>query len=186
MGGDDEREKTDDDKDLELDLMAEQELLRLTRQFRVMEGDKEAYVDEATKALRRQRKILDDLDKERLELDRSLKTARSGRRARLFRTFLIFSTQIEVQQQERRRERGQAGQTGRGAGGFAQRHSSGEEFSRRRGREGLRRGKANFASKASCRGQKQSFHSTATTTAATTTGTRGERTEVGREFEGEA
>jgi len=34
MAGDDQ-EKTDDDKDLELDLMAEQELLRLTRQYRV-------------------------------------------------------------------------------------------------------------------------------------------------------
>ena len=30
-----EQEKPEDDKDLELDLMAEQELLRLTRQFRV-------------------------------------------------------------------------------------------------------------------------------------------------------
>ena len=36
MGGDGD-DKGDDDKDLELDLMAEQELLRLTRQFRVGE-----------------------------------------------------------------------------------------------------------------------------------------------------
>jgi len=41
-----------------------------------MEGDKEAYLDEATKALRRQRKILEDLDKEKMELERSLKNAR--------------------------------------------------------------------------------------------------------------
>ncbi len=34
MAGDDE--KNDEEKDLELDFMAEQELLRLTRQFRVI------------------------------------------------------------------------------------------------------------------------------------------------------
>jgi hypothetical protein len=37
MAGDDQ-EKTEDDKDLELDLMAEQELLRLTRQYRVRDS----------------------------------------------------------------------------------------------------------------------------------------------------
>ena len=35
MGRDDNDEKNEEDKDLELDLMAEQELLRLTRQYRV-------------------------------------------------------------------------------------------------------------------------------------------------------
>lgn len=77
-----EQEKPEDDKDLELDLMAEQELLRLTRQFRVMEGDKEAYLDEATKALRRQRKIIDDLDREKADLERELKTATSRQNSR--------------------------------------------------------------------------------------------------------
>ena len=102
MGGDDP-DKGDDDKDLELDLMAEQELLRLTRQFRVcftclkigcipnfqsnssyqvMDGDKEAYLEEATKALRRQRKILDDLEKEKSELSRMKRTATSKRNSR--------------------------------------------------------------------------------------------------------
>jgi hypothetical protein len=33
-GGGDAREKNEEEKDLELDLMAQQELLRLTRQFR--------------------------------------------------------------------------------------------------------------------------------------------------------
>lgn len=37
-------EKNDEDKDLELDLMAEQELLRLTRQFRVTEVLKKVKV----------------------------------------------------------------------------------------------------------------------------------------------
>ena len=35
MGREDNDEKNEEDKDLELDLMAEQELLRLTRQYRV-------------------------------------------------------------------------------------------------------------------------------------------------------
>ena len=61
MAGDEEEKKADEDKDLELDLMAEAELLRLTRQYRIMEGDKEAYCEEAQKTLRRQRKILTDL-----------------------------------------------------------------------------------------------------------------------------
>ena len=41
MAGDDAPEKNEEEKDSELDLLAEQELVRLTRQFRVMEGDKE-------------------------------------------------------------------------------------------------------------------------------------------------
>ena len=61
MAGEEEDKKADEDKDLELDLMAEAELLRLTRQYRIMEGDKEAYCEEAQKVLRRQRKILTDL-----------------------------------------------------------------------------------------------------------------------------
>ena len=75
-------DKNEEDKDLELDLMAEQELLRLTRQFRVMEGDKEAYVEEATKALRRQRKLIDDLDREKAEVVRSMKMSQSKKNAR--------------------------------------------------------------------------------------------------------
>lgn len=35
MAREDNDEKNEEDKDLELDLMAEQELLRLTRQYRV-------------------------------------------------------------------------------------------------------------------------------------------------------
>jgi hypothetical protein len=43
----------------------------------VMEGDKEAYLEEATKALKRQRKTIEDLDKEKRDLNRSLKNTRS-------------------------------------------------------------------------------------------------------------
>lgn len=43
----------------------------------MLEGDKEAYVEEASKALRRQRKISDDLKKEKRELLSLLSTTRS-------------------------------------------------------------------------------------------------------------
>ncbi len=56
--------------------------LHFSRQFRVMEGDKEAYLDEATKALRRQRKIIEDLDREKSDLERSLRTAKSRQNSR--------------------------------------------------------------------------------------------------------
>ena len=83
MAGDEEEKKAEDDKDLELDLMAEAELLRLTRQYRIMEGDKEAYSDEAQKILRRQRKTLSDLDRERKEVTRMLRISRSARNNKL-------------------------------------------------------------------------------------------------------
>ncbi|CAB4061738.1 unnamed protein product [Lepeophtheirus salmonis] len=73
----DEGEKNEDEKDVELDLMAEQEYLRLTRQFRVMEGDKEAYEEEANKALRRQRKIITDFEKEKNDRARVLNIIKS-------------------------------------------------------------------------------------------------------------
>ena len=47
-----------------------------------MEGDKEAYLEEATKALRRQRKTIEDLEKEKKELSRSLKMSRSRKNNR--------------------------------------------------------------------------------------------------------
>ena len=107
MAGDEEEKKADEDKDLELDLMAEAELLRLTRQYRIMEGDKEAYCEEAQKVLRRQRKILADLgeryfcltilnrmsqkpkhyhfylERERKETTRMLKISRSSRNRKM-------------------------------------------------------------------------------------------------------
>ncbi len=47
-----------------------------------MDSDKEAYLDEATKALRRQRKLIQDLEKEKQELNRQVRTARSKRNSR--------------------------------------------------------------------------------------------------------
>ncbi|XP_023338844.1 coiled-coil domain-containing protein 63 [Eurytemora carolleeae] len=81
MTVDEEEKKNDEEKDLELDLMAEAELLRLTRQ--IMEGDKEAYKDEAQKILRRQRKTLNDLEKEKQEVSRLLRMSKSARNNRM-------------------------------------------------------------------------------------------------------
>ena len=50
--------------------------------MKVMEGDKEAYLEEATKALKRQRKTIEDLEKEKNDLSRSLKSARSRKNNR--------------------------------------------------------------------------------------------------------
>ena len=47
-----------------------------------MEGDKEAYLEEASKALRRQRKINEDLEKEKVDLLRLLKTSKSKANSR--------------------------------------------------------------------------------------------------------
>lgn len=41
-----------------------------------MEGDKEAYLEEVSKALRRQRKTLSDLDVEKQHLEQTLKVSR--------------------------------------------------------------------------------------------------------------
>lgn len=72
-----ENEKNEEEKDSELDLLAEQELIRLTRQFRVMEGDKEAYLEEANKALKRQRKNIEELASEKTDLSRKLRQTKS-------------------------------------------------------------------------------------------------------------
>ena len=76
-----ETEKKDKDeyveKDSELDLLAEQELQRLARQFRVMEGDKEAYIDEVTKALKRQRKLIHELKAIKAHVARQLRVQKS-------------------------------------------------------------------------------------------------------------
>ena len=42
-----------------------------------MEGDKEAYLEEASKALKRQRKILDELQAEKYGINRQLRVTKS-------------------------------------------------------------------------------------------------------------
>lgn len=44
-------------EDLDVDVMAEVELSRLQRQYRIMEGDRAAYVEETNIKLAKQRKV---------------------------------------------------------------------------------------------------------------------------------
>ena len=130
MAGD-EGEKAEEEKDTELDQIAEQELLRLMRQFRVsfhnnehqsvilifsswisklliiycnisdikvLEGDKEAYLEEATKALRRQRKVIFDLENQKLQLARSLGVCRSKENTRKDSTNANFIANLAEEQ----------------------------------------------------------------------------------------
>ena len=44
MAGEDEEKKNEEEKDMELDLMAEAELLRLTRQFRYTQSSQKEFI----------------------------------------------------------------------------------------------------------------------------------------------
>ncbi|RZC40821.1 hypothetical protein BDFB_010269 [Asbolus verrucosus] len=60
---------------LDMELMAEAELARLQRQHRIMEGDRKAFLDEITNKLKKQRKIILGLKRERDELMADIKVA---------------------------------------------------------------------------------------------------------------
>ncbi|XP_034237156.1 coiled-coil domain-containing protein 63 isoform X2 [Thrips palmi] len=65
--------------DLEVDAIAEQELSRLQRHYRIMEGDREAFSEEAKFFLNKQRKVIESLLFERNELITNLNVAASKR-----------------------------------------------------------------------------------------------------------
>ncbi|XP_018326618.1 coiled-coil domain-containing protein 63 [Agrilus planipennis] len=65
-----------DDKE-EMVLMAQNELSRLNRQYRIMEGDKTAFSEEAHVKLAKQRKVIKTLEKEQQNLLINLKVANS-------------------------------------------------------------------------------------------------------------
>ncbi|KAJ1524047.1 hypothetical protein ONE63_010587 [Megalurothrips usitatus] len=65
--------------DLEVDAIAEQELSRLQRHYRIMEGDRESFSEEAKFFLNKQRKVIDTLLSERNELITNLNVAASKR-----------------------------------------------------------------------------------------------------------
>lgn len=52
-------------EDLDVDVMAEVELARLQRQYRIMEGDREAYMEETNVKLARQQKVSISTQRER-------------------------------------------------------------------------------------------------------------------------
>ena len=63
--------------ELELEAMAEAELVRLKRQYRIMENDRIAYAGEAGNHLRSQRNIIDKLEHEKAELVLAIKAIKS-------------------------------------------------------------------------------------------------------------
>ncbi|XP_015593598.1 coiled-coil domain-containing protein 63 [Cephus cinctus] len=63
--------------ELELEMMAEAELSRLKRQYRIMENDRMAYAEDSRLQLRNQQNMIDRLEKEKAELVIAIKTAKS-------------------------------------------------------------------------------------------------------------
>lgn len=63
--------------ELELETMAEVELSRLKRQYRIMENDRAACAEDARLQLRNQQDAIDRLEYEKAELVLAIKTARS-------------------------------------------------------------------------------------------------------------
>ncbi|XP_058808667.1 coiled-coil domain-containing protein 63 [Phymastichus coffea] len=66
----------------ELETMAESELLRLKRQYRIMENDRVAYAEEAKNQLRNQRNLIERLEHEKAELVLAIKAAKSPNNTR--------------------------------------------------------------------------------------------------------
>lgn len=63
--------------ELELETMAEAELSRLKRQYRIMENDRAACVEDARLQLHNQQNMIDRLEYEKAELLLAIKTAKS-------------------------------------------------------------------------------------------------------------
>ncbi|KAK4878234.1 hypothetical protein RN001_010740 [Aquatica leii] len=62
---------------IEMDIMAEAELGKLQRQYRIMEGDRKAFSEETNTKLAKQRRVISALKKEQNELLTNLKVATS-------------------------------------------------------------------------------------------------------------
>ncbi|KAK9728429.1 hypothetical protein QE152_g17975 [Popillia japonica] len=68
---------------LEMDIMAEAELARLVRQYRLMDGDRKAFEEDSTAQLKRQGRVLYILRQENAEIKKNLELAASkGNRKR--------------------------------------------------------------------------------------------------------
>lgn len=63
--------------ELELETMAEVELSRLKRQYRIMENDRVAYAEDARLELRNQQSMIDRLELEKADLVLAISTAKS-------------------------------------------------------------------------------------------------------------
>lgn len=63
--------------EVELETMAEAELSRLKRQYRIMENDRTTYSDKARLQLRNQKNIIERLEHEKAELYLAIKSSKS-------------------------------------------------------------------------------------------------------------
>ncbi|CAL8355485.1 unnamed protein product [Gadus morhua 'NCC'] len=66
------RSSHSDNSDMDIDGIAETEMGKLQRQFRIMDGDRQAYTIQSQELIRKQRQELEKLKKEQEELQRSL------------------------------------------------------------------------------------------------------------------
>ncbi|XP_048880083.1 coiled-coil domain-containing protein 114 [Brienomyrus brachyistius] len=66
-----------DSSDVDIDGVADSEMAKLLRQFRIMEGDRQAYGVQAQELIRRQRLEIEKLQKEQQDLQHSLRASES-------------------------------------------------------------------------------------------------------------
>nr|XP_023693154.1 coiled-coil domain-containing protein 114 isoform X2 [Paramormyrops kingsleyae] len=66
-----------DSSDVDIDAVADSEMAKLLRQFRIMEGDRQAYGVQAQELIRRQRLEIEKLQKEQQDLQHSLRASES-------------------------------------------------------------------------------------------------------------
>lgn len=71
------RSARSDISDADLDGMQEQELVKLQRQYRIMEGDRAAYTEESQNLIRKQKSTIGQLESEKQELLKELRLAES-------------------------------------------------------------------------------------------------------------
>ena len=86
-------------KCLFLIFVAEQELARLQQEYRIMEGDRKAYSEESQNIIRKQREVIDILQKENEELMKDNRLAGSQQNqnnVRNFMTALVFNIMSRI------------------------------------------------------------------------------------------
>ncbi|KAL2090794.1 hypothetical protein ACEWY4_013057 [Coilia grayii] len=103
-----------DSSDMDVDGIADTEMVKLQRQFRIMEGDRQAYSIQSQELIRKQRLEIERLRKEQDELQRSLRASESGSRrqqdsgdAGQLRSLLTQKDQIEEQMEKQRQSQAQ-------------------------------------------------------------------------------
>ncbi|XP_076861674.1 coiled-coil domain-containing protein 114 isoform X2 [Brachyhypopomus gauderio] len=98
-----------DSSDMDLDGIAETEMGKLQRQFRIMEGDRQAYSVQSQELLRKQRLEMEKLREEQAELQKRLRVSQSdvhrlsaGQHTQQLRTLLANSDQLQEDMQQQR------------------------------------------------------------------------------------